>query len=63
MLLAAGRWRWSLLLVAVTLLVCFSVLIFYFLNDFIKSKCFFFSFALRVLNTVCTTTRKNLVYM
>lgn len=37
--LAAGRWRWSLLVVAVMLLVCLTALIFYLLHDFVKSKC------------------------
>ncbi|XP_067341676.1 uncharacterized protein [Channa argus] len=36
------RWRWSLLLVAVMLLFCFTVLVVYFPNDFLKSakSCF-----------------------
>ncbi|KAK2859774.1 hypothetical protein Q5P01_004394 [Channa striata] len=36
------RWRWSLLLVAVMLLVCFTVLVLYFPNDFLKraKSCF-----------------------
>lgn len=31
-----GRWRWSLLVVAVMLLVCLTALIFYLLHDFVK---------------------------
>ncbi|XP_047438385.1 uncharacterized protein LOC125006421 [Mugil cephalus] len=31
-----GRWRWSLLVVGVMLVVCLTVIIFYFLRDFVK---------------------------
>ncbi|XP_067443362.1 interleukin-17 receptor C [Thunnus thynnus] len=32
----AGRWRWSLMVVALMLLVCLSALLIYFLHDFVK---------------------------
>lgn len=41
-LLAAGRWRWSLLVVCVTMLVCLTVLVFYLLHDVIKSESYTF---------------------
>lgn len=59
-LLAADRWRWSLLVVGVMLLISLTVLIFYVLRDSVKSKFYFFLlFTLRVLNR---NTRKNLLH-
>lgn len=34
----AGRWRWSLIVVGIMLLVCLTALIIYFLRDYVKSK-------------------------
>lgn len=38
LLTAADRWRWSLLIVGLMLLVCVTVLIVYLLHDSVKSK-------------------------
>lgn len=48
-LLAADRWHWSVLVVGVMVLVCLTVLLFYLLHDFVKSKFYLFLF-LKVLN-------------
>lgn len=43
-LLAAGRWRWSLLVVGLMLLVFLTVLAFYFLHDVVKGEFYSFVF-------------------
>lgn len=37
-ILAAGRWRWSLLIIGLLLLVCLTVLMFCLLRVYVKSK-------------------------
>lgn len=46
-LLIADRWHWSLLVVGVMLLVCLTVLLFYLLHGFVKSKFYFYFLFLR----------------
>lgn len=60
-LLAADRWRWSLLIAGVMLLVCLTVLIFYLLHESVKSKFYiFFVFAYLHLELELTSTHNKL---